>query len=181
MKTLIKLVISVTIIAALSLAITGCGSGSSSGNRSTKSKTTVKTAGLLAGETLGSIQLSISFPYGVYVRLDPISNEPAIDVVQLIGVTNPTINNQGNIYSATYKGVKYVAATPSSAGSLSFQIFNVNGFDALQYIAIQLDITQGYFPKEDDFHVSDLAVSGIVNYGLTLIPDTAIIKTVEII
>lgn len=154
------------------LIFAGCGGGSgdSTGAKAKKVKTTVKTAGLLGGQTLGAVQLGISFPYGVTVELDPVTHEPTSKAVKLIGATDQ---------SMVFQAVKYTAATPSTKGLLEFSIFNAAGFGAMEYVAVQLDITEGFFPNTSDFSITKFAVADIVNYQTTEI--TNFTFTVEII
>lgn len=162
----------VAVLTALCIAVTGCGSGS--GNTSARlSKTTCKLAPKqLQGETLGAIELTLSIPYGVTVQLDPLTNQPAKNVVQLVGGNNPPIVYQGNQYSVVYDAVDYLAPTPTALGYLKFKIINVNGFGPLEEIAIELQLTDGIpLPDKNAFLVSDFNVYGFVTYGKISIPN----------
>lgn len=171
MKVLIKQLIHMALWTVLLLVFAGCGSsGSSSGANANKVKTSVKTAGLLAGQTLGAVQLSISFPYGVTVELDPVTHVPSSRVVKLIGAPDQ---------SMVFQSAKYTAATPTTNGLLEFSIFNVAGFGAMEYIAVQLDISDGFFPNATDFSITKFAVADIVNYQSTEITNFSF--TVEVI
>lgn len=171
MKILSKQLIRMGLWMVLLLVFAGCGgSESSTGANAKKVNTTLKTAGLLGGQTLGAVQLGISFPYGVTVELDPVTHEPTSKVVRLIGATDQTM---------VFQAVKYTAATPSTKGLLEFTIFNAAGFGAMEYVAVQLDITEGFFPNKSDFSITKFAVADIVNYQTTEI--TNFTFTVEII
>lgn len=161
-------------ISLLAFAASGCGSSSddSSGGRS-RAKTSVKMLKTYNGKTLGAVQISISIPYGVTVTLDPLTQEPAKDVVQLIGVANQVIQYQGQNYSVVYETNSYKAATPTTPGSLDFTIINVNGFGDLEYIAIQLDLTDGFTPPtKQDIGILQYAVADIVDYAYVNVPAT---------
>ncbi|GFO67994.1 hypothetical protein GMLC_15730 [Geomonas limicola] len=145
------------------LILPGCGGGGSAGSNAATAKavTKVQTAGLLpGGEVLGAIRITLGLPYGVTVALDPATGLPAANVVQLVGAADPTL---------VFQQVHYLAPTPTARGSLSFVVVNAQGFGALEYLAVQLDITPGYFPAAGDFTVSDFAVAGISNYQETTI------------
>jgi hypothetical protein len=144
------------------LVLPGCGAGGSTGSAAAaKAVTKVQTTGLLAGgEVIGAIRLGISIPFGVSAALDPATGLPAASVVQLVGAADPTL---------VFQQVHYVAPTPVARGSLDFVVVNAQGFAALEYLAVQLDIAPGYFPVAGDFTVSDFSVAGITNYQETTI------------
>lgn len=175
MKILLRRLLIISVTALFSLTATGCGSGSggATNNSTSKTKTSVKMLKSYNGKTLGAAQLSISIPYGVTVALDPLTQEPAKDVVQLVGVANQVIQYQGQNYSVVYETNSYKAATPTTPGFLKFTIINVKGFGDLEYIAIQLDLTDGFPPPtKATINILEYAVADIVDYSYVNVPST---------
>lgn len=170
-----KLILSILCL-ALALLFTGCGSGGSSGSSSRKVATTVKTAGLVTGGMLaGNLEVIISIPYGVTVELDPLTNQPARSVVQLIGTTDPAM---------TMKALDYVPPTPTAHGSLRVAYLAATGFNPADAILIQLDIATGFFPVASDFSLIKFEVGTMSADGSTInapAPVSNPVFTVEII
>jgi hypothetical protein len=146
----------------LALILGGCGSGSgtASSSRTTKVKTSVKTAGLASsGLLVGAMEVVISFPYGVTAELDPVTNEPARSVVQLVGTSDPAM---------TMNALTYVAATPTTRGSLKIYYFNAKGFTPSDSLSVQLDIATGFFPQGSDFSLSKFEIVTMTADGNTI-------------
>lgn len=168
MKTLLKLIISITAIIALSIALTGCGSGSGSytGSRSTKAKTSVKTSGLVtSGFLAGALEIIISIPYGVTVELIPGTSNPSSNVVQLLGTSDPKM---------ILNALDYVPATSTSKGSLKIIYLNAAGFTPSDSIFVQLDIATGFFPQAADFSLTKFEVTKMTTDGSTIYPSAPV-------
>lgn len=157
-------------IAILTLAIAGCGSGNN--NSSKNGKVTLKVASLLPeGNAYGGLDLTLYFPKGITVQLDPSTGEPLPSVVRLLGATNPAL---------TFITVKYKAATDTASGSLRFQVFDTLGFssNSNEYIELLLDVTPGFIPKTSDFEFSPFTVTDLAG-NVTILPKPA--ASIEII
>lgn len=135
------------LLIALCFALAACGSGgNSSPGRTSKATTSLKTAGLVPpGTRVATLDVIISIPYGVTVEVDPVTNEPVSSVVTLVGTTDPAM---------TMKTLDYIAATPSTNGSLRITYIAADGFTPSDSIAITLDIATGFFPVASDFSLT---------------------------
>lgn len=133
--------------------LAGCGSGgsgSSSSSRTTKARTSLRTASLApSGLLVGALEVVIAFPYGVTVELDPVTNEPARNVVTLVGTADPAM---------TLNALTYVPATPTTRGSLKIVYLNAAGFTPSDALSVQLDIATGFFPTASDFSLTKFEI-----------------------
>lgn len=167
---------------ALAILFAGCGSGGSSGKSTQKATTTLKTSGLVTGGMLvGDLEVVISIPYGVTVELDPLTNQPAKSVVQLVGTTDPAM---------TMKALDYVAPLPPPSpngsptnGSLRIVYLAATGFNPADAILIQLDIATGFFPVASDFSLTKFEVGTMSADGSTIntptpVPDPVFTVTI---
>jgi hypothetical protein len=110
----------------------------------------MKTAGLTtgyvpAGYVVGTIDLVLAIPYGVTVELDPLTNQPAKSIIQLVGTTDP---------SMTLNTLDYVAPTSTLPGSLRITYIAAAGFTPSDSINVTLDIATGFFPVATDFSLT---------------------------
>ncbi len=140
----------------------GCGSGGeiTSSARTTKAKTSLRTAGLASpGLVVGAMEIVIAFPYGVTVELIPGTNEPARSVVTLVGSTDPGM---------TLNALTYVAATPTTKGSLKIIYLNAAGFTPADSLSVQLDIATGFFPIASDFSLTKFEIVTMTPDGSTI-------------
>jgi len=154
------------------LAVVGCGSDGTTPSKNNNSDVKLKTSQLLpSGAVCGALDLTLHFPQGITVQLDPTTGEPLPSVVKLVGATDPNL---------TFTVVKYTPATGTTQGSLRFQIYNLLGFtsNGNEYIDLQLDITPGFTPKTSDFWFSNFTVSDLNGIVIPLATPTA---TIEII
>jgi len=149
------------------LILGGCGSGSgTSSARTTKAKTSLKTAGLASsGLLVGAMEVVVSFPYGVTVELDPVTNEPAKSVVQLVGTSDPAM---------TLNALSYVAASPTAKGSLRIVYLNAAGFTPSDSLSVQLDIATGFFPQASDFSLTKFEIVTMAADGNTINPQAPV-------
>lgn len=152
------------------------GGGSSSGISTTRAKTSLKTSGLASsGLLVGALEVVISMPYGVTVELDPATNEPARSVVTLVGTADPKM---------TMSALHYVAATPTTKGSLRIVYINAAGFTPSDSLSIGLDIATGFFPKATDFALTKFEITTMSADGSTINAPAAVqnpVFTAEII
>jgi hypothetical protein len=157
----------ITLSLLLTIMLAGCGSGSGTGSsRTTKAKTSLKTAGLAStGLLVGAMAVVISFPYGVTVELDPVTNEPARSVVTLVGTSDPAM---------TMKALTYVAASPTTKGSLTIYYLNAAGFTPSDSISVQLDIANGFFPQASDFTLTKFEIVTMTADGKTINPQAPV-------
>lgn len=167
----IRLLPLAALLAVLLLLLSGCGGGSGDVNGyvvTQNSKLTFKTSRLLADGTYGAMDLTLHFPNGISVQLDPTTGEPTPEVVKLTGASDPTM---------TLTTVKYSAATAFAGGTLRFQVFNLNGFspNGNETIEVNLNIAPGFFPKAADFSFSDYLVTDLNgNTSTPALPDFVI-------
>lgn len=166
-----------TTAALAALFLSGCGGGgSSSGSKSTKGKGSLKTAGLVSsGLLVGGLDVVISIPYGVTVELDPATNKPARSVVTLVGTADPKM---------TMESLQYVAATPTTKGSLRIVYLNSVGFTPADSLSIWFDITTGFFPQAIDFALTKFEIATMTADGSTINSPLAVqnpVFTAEII
>lgn len=151
MNTQLKRYCLFLVLLALCFTFSACGSGGgSSPSRTTKLKTSMKTAALTtgivpSGYVVSTIDLILAFPLGITVELDPLTNQPAKSVLQLVGTTDPAM---------TLSTLDYVAPTASSPGSLRITYVAAAGFTPSDSIDVTLDITSGFSPLATDFSLT---------------------------
>ena len=142
------------------MLLAGCGGGgdsSSGGSNQSQGTNSVllKTSHLLNGDTVyGAMEMTISFPSGIIIALDPITGNPAADAVKLVGATNPAM---------TFSRIKYTPAPAGGNGTLKLQLYDTNGFNGngTEYLSIQFFALPGIFPKSSDFTLSNFSVSDL--------------------
>ena len=144
------------ILSALVIAGCGGGGGDTGQKSSVTSSVLIKTSHLLPGSTVyGAMELTLNFPQGISVQLNPATGEPTTDVVKLVGATDAAM---------TFTTVKYTPATVSTNGTLKFHIYDTNGFssiDGKEYVSVQLTALPGFKPKPTDFTLSGFSVSDL--------------------
>jgi len=149
----------IAIFMLLVILLAGCGSSDSSLGGSNQSQGTnsilLKTSHLLNGDAVyGAMEMTISFPSGIIVTLDPVTCNPAADSVKLVGATNSAM---------TFSSIKYTPASAGGNGTLKLQLYDANGFNGngTEYLSIQFFALPGIFPKSSDFTVSNFSVSDL--------------------
>lgn len=177
MKTVIKQIVMIVTAFAFTVAAIGCGSGSGGSSvKNSKAKASLKTAGLVPpGFLAGTLEVEISIPYGVTAELIPGTSNPAKNVVQLIGASDPKM---------TLNALDYLPATSSSKGSLRIIYLNAAGFTPADSLLVQLDVTTGFFPTAADFSLTKFEVTRMSADGNTIYAPEPVLNptfTVEVI
>ena len=147
------------VIFILLVLLTGCGSSDSISGGSNQNKGTngilLKTSYLLNGSTVfGAMEMTISFPSGIIITLDPITGSPTADAVKIVGATNSAM---------TFSSIRYTPASAGSNGTLKLQLYDASGFNGngTEYVSIQFLALPWFFPKSSDFALSDFSVSDL--------------------
>jgi len=92
-----------------------------------------------------TLDLAISVPNGVTVKIDPLTNNPARDVVRLSGNFDPGM---------TLSAIDFPPAETATANrylNISYINANSGGFTPAESLLVQLEIPIGISLKADDF------------------------------
>lgn len=158
MKINFKYFLVFTALLALCVAITGCGSGGSTPSARNSNKATLKTAGLLpAGYLVSNIDIVISIPYGVSLKYVSVTDPNTQKLIKyaadpsIFSYNGTTTNAMSLQLNTTYIPPQPPTNGVPNSGTLRIVYLNAEGFTPSDSISFELDIANGFSPKESDF------------------------------
>jgi hypothetical protein len=140
----------------LVLGLAGCGGGGGGDDGGSSAGVVSASISTVAGAgesvPIGGLQVTLHLPPGVIVKTDPQTGEVAEGVVEFVGTADPAL---------VFIDVRYIPPVGTAGGGVKFIIVNTVGFQAGEFIHLQLDIAPGRFPKETDFGLSEFYASDL--------------------